>query len=221
MGVLELGTSGAFSESTLEFLDSIAENIAISLYSAQSRAQLQALLAETQTQSEKLQAQQEELRASNEELEEQTQILRESESRLQAQQEEIRVSNEELATQTKALEAQQAQTQAQNLKFQKAQTELEEKAKALEQSNTYKSDFLANMSHELRTPLNSLLLLAESLASNKNGNLTEKQIQFANTIHSSGKELLQLINEILDLSKIEAGKLEILMEHYHITNCTA
>jgi len=188
IGVLELGTSGSFSESALEFLDSVAESIAISLYSSQSRDQLQELLEETQEQSNKL----------------------------QSQQEEIRVSNEELETQTKALETQQVQTQAKNIELEKAQQELEEKAKALESSNTYKSEFLANMSHELRTPLNSLLLLADSLASNKTGNLTEKQIKFATTIHSSGEELLQLINEILDLSKIESGKLEISPEHYEL-----
>ncbi len=216
IGVLELGTTGTFTESCLEFLDSIADSVAISLYSAQSRRRLKELLEKTQAQSERLQNQQEELQATNEELEEQTKILRKSEKRLQEQQEEIRVSNEELATKTKALEAQQAQTQTKNQELEAAQKELEEKAKALEKSNKYKSEFLANMSHELRTPLNSLLLLADSLASNKMGNLTKKQIQFAETIHHSGEELLQLINEILDLSKVESGKLEITLENYEV-----
>lgn len=159
-----------------------------------------------------LQTQQEELRATNEELEEQAQALRASEENLQAQQEELRVTNEELAEQAKLLEKQKSDMEDKNADLEKAQHVLEEKSEALEVSSKYKSEFLSTMSHELRTPLNSILILSNNLAENKADNLSEKQVEHAEVINSAGSDLLSLINDILDLSKVEEGKLQLVLE---------
>ena len=156
---------------------------------------------------EELHAQEEELRVANEELAEQTKILIESEKNLQVQQEELQVINEELETKSNILEQQKEEILKNNKKLEKAGMELEAKAKELELASQYKSEFLANMSHELRTPLNSMLILSKLLGDNKNKNLTEEQLKSISIIYNSGKDLLELINEILDLSKIEAGKM--------------
>jgi len=209
IAVMEIGSFDDFTNDQLQFVKLISENIAIGLHASKGRMELKKLLSKTQQQAEELQVQQEELRQANEELEEQTKALKESEQQLQTQQEELRVTNEELEERTKAIEKQRDDIRNKNEELKIAQIEIEKKAADLEMASQYKSEFLANMSHELRTPLNSILVLSQILSNNKPENLNDKQIQSAKTIHSSGSSLLSLINEILDLSKIESGKLEI------------
>ena len=201
-GVIELGTFKEIDDLKIQFLEKATENIAIAMQSAISRNRVNELLEETQNQAAELQAQQEELRVTNEELEEQTQNLRASEEELRKQQEELKKYNE-------TLKERQVEIENKNTELETARIEIEKKADELEQSSRYKSEFLANMSHELRTPLNSIQILSKLMMENKEGNLNDKQIKFATTINSSGSDLLNLINEILDLSKIEAGKMVI------------
>jgi signal transduction histidine kinase/DNA-binding response OmpR family regulator/HAMP domain-containing protein len=211
-GVIELAFKDVVNDSKMEFLQLVSENIAISIHSAIARVKLAELLQQTQQQAEELQTQQEELKVANEELEEQTKALKESERELQSQQEELRVTNEELEEKTNSLETQKEEINYKNIELQRAKAELEDKARELEITSKYKSEFLANMSHELRTPLNSLLILSKNLLQNKKKNLVPDQLESVEIINKSGKDLLNLINEILDLSKIESGKMDINIE---------
>lgn len=195
IGVIELGFLSAPTELEIEFLEKNAEPIAIGINSALDFIKLQNFLEETQAQSEELQAQHNELENLNTELEAQSQKLQASEEELRVQQEELQQTNEELEERSGLLE--------------EKNIEIVKKARELEISTRYKSEFLANMSHELRTPLNSILLLSRLLSENNDENLTDDQVEYARVIQSSGNGLLGLIDEILDLSKIEAGKMSL------------
>ncbi|WP_244849629.1 response regulator [Caballeronia sp. SL2Y3] len=196
-----VGDEGRFDDARV-LLELAAEAMGMAMRSARYRMRLVELLEETQRQSEELQVQQEELRVSNEELEERGRALQDSQARLEQQQAELEQTNVQLEEHAQHLERQKTE-------LLQAQQELTANALEMERASQYKSEFLANMSHELRTPLNSSLILAKLLQDNKQGNLTDEQVRYAATIHSSNSDLLSLINDILDLSKVEAGQMDV------------
>ena len=212
VGIIELATFQEFSDLQRELLQKATSDFGVTLNSLFARQKTEHLLEQSQSLTLELQVQHEELRTTNEELQMKARELQQSEEELRKQSEELQLSNEELLVKSKSLEAQYTEIERKNQEIELAQLQLEKKAGDLAQASQYKSEFLANMSHELRTPLNSLLILADSLSKNKTGNLTADQVEKAQVIHSGGKDLLLLINDILDLSKVEAGKLDVHLE---------
>ncbi|HEX6639438.1 MAG TPA: response regulator [Steroidobacteraceae bacterium] len=213
-GVVELAFLHPSFASDIELMELIAEPVAIAIRTGMLRRERENLLQETQAQAEELQSQQEELRVANEELMSQSAQLRESQARLETQQAELEQTNVQLEE-----HADRLRQHAADLAAAKRETEL--KVIELARANRYKSEFLANMSHELRTPLNSSLILAKLLADNREGNLTPEQVKYARSITAAGNDLLTLINDILDLSKIEARKIEVVRTQVDINELLA
>ncbi len=211
LGVVELASTQPFTPLQREFLNASAGNIGLAFYAAQSRIKLQELLEETQAQSEELQSQHSELENINAELEAQSQKLLASEEELRVQQEELLQSNQELEERTSLLEEK-------NLLIEQRNLDIQQKSIELEQSTKYKSEFLANMSHELRTPLNSILLLSKLMT--ESDDLDEQYVEYAEVMQSSGQGLLTLIDEILDLSKIESGKMTLEIDEVQLQTVT-
>lgn len=221
VGVLEFAAFTPFTAAQMQLLDELLPVVALSFDNLNRALKTTDLLTETRRQSaaltaseEELRAQQDELRAQNQTLETQSAQLKASEEELRVQAEELQATNEELREQSEALGEQKKQVEA-------AERAAQEKADALARASQYKSEFLANMSHELRTPLNSLLILARGLADNDDNHLSADEVESAEVIHSAGTSLLRLINDILDLSKIEAGKMDLSLERMPIAEITS
>ena len=211
LAVIEIASNQKFNKLQRELMAQLEHNIGVIFNNLLSGLHTNQLLKQSQSQGELLQAQQEELKTANEDLLEQTNLLKCSEEELKQQSEELKASNEELEEKQLALQQQKDRVEA-------TKQEVEFKAQELALASQYKSEFLANMSHELRTPLNSLLLLSKSLADNKKGNLTEEQVEDACVIYDGGNDLLSLINDIMDLSKVEAGMLDVHIEQLNFQN---
>ena len=210
-GVIEIACDTEIDNNIRNYLAITANNIGVAVNTSQARTIMHDLYEETQQQAEELEAQQEEMRVTNEELLNKTEMLEASEEELRVQQEELRSINAELEEKASLLEEK-------NQAIEEARQAINLKVDELETTGRYKSEFLANMSHELRTPLNSILVLARILKDNKTTNLSDDQIKYASVIFNAGNDLLTLINDILDLSKVESGKLELQIEDIKVSD---
>jgi CheY-like chemotaxis protein/signal transduction histidine kinase/CHASE3 domain sensor protein len=210
-GVMEVAFRDELTDRNRNFILEVANDVGIAVNTAQARTIMHDLFEETQQQAEELSAQQEEMRVTNEELLNKTELLQASDEELRVQQEELRSINSELEEKASLLEEK-------NQAIEEARESINLKVLELEATGRYKSEFLANMSHELRTPLNSILVLARILKDNKPHNLSEDQIKYASVIFNAGNDLLTLINDILDLSKIESGKMDLQNDNIKITD---
>lgn len=212
--VLELATSKPLESKMYDFLKSVSNALGIHLANLQSAEYNTALLKETRLQSEALKEKQISLTRTNEEMVTLTEELRSQSEEMRSQNEELKINQEELRAQQEETQRKNQLLESQSNQLEEAFRDSERKASDLTMANRYKSEFLANMSHELRTPLNSILILSKNLAENQGKNLTEEDIESAKVISESGNQLLTLINDILDLSKIESGKLELDFQHF-------
>jgi CheY-like chemotaxis protein/signal transduction histidine kinase/CHASE3 domain sensor protein len=210
-GVMEVAFQNELDDNSRNYILEVANDIGVAVNTAQARSIMHDLFEETQQQAEELTAQQEEMRVTNEELMNKTEMLQASDEELRVQQEELRSINSELEEKAGLLEEK-------NQAIEEARQSIDLKVQQLEATGKYKSEFLANMSHELRTPLNSILVLARILKDNKPDNLSEDQVKYASVIFNAGNDLLTLINDILDLSKIESGKLDMQNEDIKVAD---